>query len=202
MRQFLDIGTGIPTSPNLHEVAQQVAPEARVVYVDNDPIVLAHARALLASSSEGRSGYVSADLREPERILGSSELTTVLDLEKPVVLSLNALLHFFPDDFGASQVIARLVDALASGSYLVLTQGTGDFAPEWMAGAERAYEANGVRGQLRNRAEFESFFRGMEFVDPGITLPHRWRPESTDDGFSGDMTDAEVSLYAGVARKP
>ncbi|ABW12495.1 protein of unknown function DUF574 [Parafrankia sp. EAN1pec] len=128
IRQFLDIGTGIPTSPNLHEVAQSLVPAARVVYADNDPIVLAHARALLASSPQGRTVYLDADLRDPESILDSPQLRETLDLTQPVALSLVAILHFIKGDEPYA-IVRRLLDALPAGSYLVLTHGTADLDP-------------------------------------------------------------------------
>ncbi|WP_050996989.1 MULTISPECIES: SAM-dependent methyltransferase [Frankia] len=198
IRQFLDIGTGIPTSPNLHEVAQAVAPDTRVVYADNDPIVLTHARALLTSTPQGRTAYVDADLRDPAAILDSPELQKTLDLSRPLALSLVAIFHFLPDEDDPYGIVRRLVDALPSGSYLVLTHGTADFDP----GAEEfaaAYRQRGVPFQLRSRAEVERLFDGLELVDPGLLVAHRWRP---DDDDSMSLLDAQVGLYGGVARKP
>ena len=177
MDQFLDIGTGIPTEPNLHQVAQSVNPHARVVYVDNDPIVLAHARALMSSSFEGRTAYLHACVTEPDRIIGSTEVTRTLDLSRPVALSVLALLHFVPDGSDAYGVVERLVSALPSGSALVLSHGTGDFDPEAMGEVGQVYRSSVTRVQSRSREEFARFFRELELVEPGIEVPHRWRPD-------------------------
>ncbi|MBC3981315.1 SAM-dependent methyltransferase [Streptomyces sp. AC536] len=199
VRQFLDIGTGIPTEPNLHQVAQSVAPEARVVYADNDPIVLTHAQALLRSTREGRTAYIHADVREPEKILAAQELRETLDMSQPVALSLNALLHFVPDEFHAYDLVERLVAALAPGSYLVLSHVTSDFAPDVWARVVDIYHRGGIPAQTRSRAEVERFFTGLELVEPGVEVPHRWRPDAETDA---NVTDADVSLYGAVARKP
>ena len=198
LRQFLDIGTGIPTSPNLHEVAQTVAPEARVVYVDNDPIVLAHAKALLHSSSQGRTAYVQADLTDPAAILSAPALNETLDLDRPVALSLNAVLHFVPDDETAYQVVEYLKKALAPGSALVISHGTGDFTPAVKAGTE-VYRQIVTATRSRSRDEVARFFDNLDFVEPGLTVTYRWRPDG-ETGIIG-MTDPEASFYAGVAYK-
>jgi S-adenosyl methyltransferase len=199
IRQFLDIGTGLPTSPNLHEVAQGIAPECRVVYVDNDPIVLVHARALLTSSPEGVSAYVDADLRQPARILASPQLTDTLDLSRPVALSLISIVHFLPDSDDPYGIVATLMDALPSGSYLALTHVTGDFAPEAARRAIEVYRAGGITVQIRDRDEVGRFFVGLDLVEPGVQVIHRWRPEDA----SGDgLADVDVSVYGALARKP
>ncbi len=200
IRQFLDVGTGIPTEPNLHQVAQGVSRDARIVYADYDPIVLAHAQALLRSTPEGRTAYIQADVRDPEKILATPELRETLDLTQPVALSMIALLHFVPDEAGPYDIVSRLVDALPSGSHLVLTHCTPDFDPETWENVVRIYREGGIPAQVRSRAEFTRFFDGLELVEPGVEVPHRWRPEPGDP--FGDVTDAEVSLYVGVARKP
>jgi SAM-dependent methyltransferase len=200
MRQFLDIGTGIPTPPNLHEVAQQVAPEARVVYVDHDPIVLAHARALLDSTPEGRTGYIQADLREPDSILSAGQLRDVLDLDRPVVLSLIAIVHFVLDEHDPQGIVKRILRELAPGSFLALTVFTGDTDPERVAGVGREYNQRGIPLQIRNRAETERFFEGLELIDPGVSLVHRWRPDDCVVGES--VADSDIAMYGGVARKP
>ncbi|MCC3313653.1 SAM-dependent methyltransferase [Nocardia africana] len=200
VRQFLDIGTGIPTEPNLHQVAQADAPESRVVYVDNDPTVLAHARALLVSSEEGCTAYVDADVTTPRAILDAPDLRSTLDLSRPVAVSLIALLHFIPDSQGPSQILAALMEAVPSGSYLVLSHATTDFDPDTFARITQIYADGGIAAQFRSRAEFSAFFTGLELVAPGVEVPHRWRPEATS--IEGDDLDARVSFYAGVARKP
>ena len=199
IRQFLDIGTGIPTSPNLHEVAQEVAPESRVLYADNDPIVLTHARALLTSTREGRTGYLDADLREPRSILDSAELAETLDLSRPVALSLIAVLHFFPDSDDPHGILRQLLEPLPSGSYVAITSATPDFAPRVWARISEIYREQGINGQLRTREQFTRFFDGLDLVDPGVTPVHHWRP---DGDLPAALTDAQVSVYGAVARKP
>lgn len=200
IRQFLDIGTGIPTSPNVHEVAQGVAPDARIVYVDNDPIVLAHARALLTSTPEGKTAYIDSDLRDVDRILTSPELRSTLDLGKPVGLLLIAIMHFIPDSDDPYGITRRLLDALPSGSYLALSHLTGDFDPEAWEGVAAVYRKSGVIMRVRSKAEIERFFDGLDIVAPGIQSLPRWRPDP--DAPSDEVTDAQVSVYGGVARKP
>ncbi|WP_280728174.1 SAM-dependent methyltransferase [Kitasatospora sp. MAA4] len=200
MTQFLDIGTGIPTSPNLHEVAQGLRPRAHVVYTDNDPIVLTHARALLESHPAGRTAYVQADVTDPEALLASPALLDTLDLSRPVALSLNALLHFVPDDRGAHHIVDRLKSALSSGSTLTITHATPDFDPEGIQRLTTAYQAAGTPGQARTRDEVARFFDGWHLLRPGITATHLWRPDPEDD--STTVTSTEASCYAGVAQKP
>jgi hypothetical protein len=204
--QFLDIGTGIPTEPNLHQVVQDENPHACVVYVDNDPIVLAHARALMDSSPEGRTAYVHASVTRPDTVLRAPELTRTLDLSRPVALSALALLHFVPDESGAHAVVARLVDALPSGSALVLSHGTGDFDPEAMDKVAQVYRSSGTTAQARSKEEFARFFEGLDLVAPGIEVPHRWRPDAPGAARIGTeqdaVDDATVGLWAGVAIKP
>ncbi|MFI0163515.1 SAM-dependent methyltransferase [Streptomyces sp. NPDC017095] len=193
IRQFLDIGTGIPTEPNLHQIAQSVAPDARVVYVDNDPIVLAHANALLRGTAQGVTEYVQADARDPRTIL--ERAAGVLDFGRPVALSLIALLHFVADDDGAHDLVATLVDALAPGSALVLSAMTADFEPENVRQGIAAYAAGGVTLVARSRAEVGAFFQGLELLEPGIVPVADWRPdEPPADG-------APVSLYGAAALK-
>nr|WSW65325.1 SAM-dependent methyltransferase [Streptomyces sp. NBC_00995] len=197
IRQFLDIGAGIPTEPNLHQIAQRTAPDARVVYCDNDPIVLAHAAALLRSTPEGATEYIQADARRPEVILEAAG--KILDFDRPIALSLLALLHFLDDEDGAAALVDRLVDQLAPGSYLVLSQTTGDFDPEGAARATAMYKARGMTLRPRSRAELTAFFHGLELVDPGVSLSADWHPEL------GEVIDVPgdepIPGYAGVARK-
>jgi hypothetical protein len=204
MRQFLDIGTGIPTEPNLHKVVQAVAPESRVVYVDNDPIVLAHAHALMTGAPEGRTAYIQADATEPDTILNAQELVETLDLSQPVALSIIALLHFVPDQQGPYDIVNQLLSALPSGSALVLSHGTGDFAPEALRKAEEIYRKSGLELQVRSKAEVEKFFTGLELVEPGIVLSARWRPdgEKAMDIGGAEVSGAGASIWVGVAFKP
>ncbi|MET7370660.1 SAM-dependent methyltransferase [Streptomyces sp. NPDC005566] len=176
--QFLDIGTGIPTEPNLHQVAQEAAPATRVVYCDNDPIVLAHAEALLSGTPEGSIDYVQADARDVDAILEHAGKT--LDFSKPVALSLISLLHFVSDEGGAYELVSRLTDVLAPGSYLVISHLTADFHPEEARKVDEMYKANTLTLAPRNRAQFAAFFEGLEIVEPGIVAAEAWHPELGD----------------------
>jgi hypothetical protein len=199
IRQFLDIGTGIPTSPNVHEVAQAVTPQARVVYVDNDPMVLAHARALLTSGERGNTAYIDADLRDVEALLASPALRATIDLDQPVGLLLIAIMHFVGDDDDPYGIVARLLDALPKGSYLALSHLTGDFDPGAWEGVAAVYRRSGVTMQVRSRPDIERFFAGLDLVEPGVQVLPAWRPD-TD---AGDRpNDTQVSVYGGLARKP
>jgi hypothetical protein len=199
IRQFLDIGTGIPTSPNLHEIAQQQAPSARVVYTDNDPIVLAHAQALLRSSPEGTTAYMEADARDPDAVLGHPVLTGTLDFTRPIALSLIALLHFLTDE-EAHAVVGRFRAALPAGSTLAISHATPDFDPDGIARVIATYARAGTAVRARTRAEIESFFTGWDLLDPGLVPTRHWRPDPDDP--TATTTDAEASTYAAVARKP
>ncbi|MER6383569.1 SAM-dependent methyltransferase [Streptomyces sp. NPDC001250] len=194
VHQFLDIGTGIPTEPNLHQIAQSVAPDARVVYVDNDPIVLAHASALLRGTPEGVTEYVQADARDPRAIL--EQAARVLDFGRPVALSLIALLHFVADEDGAHAVVSTLLDALAPGSCLVLSTMTADFERENVERGIAAYAAGGVTLVARSRDEAAAFFTGLGLLEPGVVSVTDWRPDEAPDGAG------PVSLYGAVGRKP
>ncbi|WP_340380984.1 SAM-dependent methyltransferase [Streptomyces sp. SS7] len=197
IRQFLDIGTGIPTEPNLHQVAQEIAPDARVVYCDNDPIVLAHAAALLRTTPGGATEYLQADVRDPATIIEGAGKT--LDLTRPVALSLVALLHFVPDDDGAHELVARLLAELPSGSYLMMTHATADFTPEESAAATEKLKAAGVTLALRSREEFGRFFDGLDLVDPGVAVVPDWHPELGEP--VPGQEDGVIPGYGAVARK-
>jgi hypothetical protein len=197
--QFLDIGTGIPTSPNTHEVAQGVVPSARVVYVDNDPIVLAHAGARLNSTPEGRIAYIHADMNDPQAILNAPEFAATLDLSRPVALSIIAVLQFIVDDQKAYELVRSYLDLLPSGSYLVLSTVTVDSSPEPIGEVVAEYTKRGMPARNRTKAEVEPFFAGLEPVEPGVVLVHQWRPEP---GTEGDVKDSDVAMYGGMARKP
>jgi SAM-dependent methyltransferase len=194
IRQFLDIGTGIPTEPNLHQIAQSVAPDSRVVYVDNDPIVLAHASALLRGTPEGVTEYVQADARDPRSIL--EQAARVLDFGRPVALSLIALLHFVADEDGAHELVSTLVEALAPGSRLVLSMMTADFERENVEKGIAAYAAGGVTLVARSRDEVAAFFRGLDLLEPGVVSVADWRADRAPDD------RGPVSLYGAVAAKP
>src|SRR3954469_8029802 len=180
IRQFLDIGTGLPTANNTHQVAQEIAPDSRVVYTDNDPLVLVHARALLTSSAAGRTAYIDADVRNPQAILKAPELTDTLDLTQPVAVMLIAVLHLVTDDDIAYPAIGAIVDAMPSGSYLVISHATGDFwPPEQVDAANATNRAHNVDFRFRAKAEVARFFDGLELVEPGIVPVAEWR--SGDD---------------------
>ncbi|RKN42465.1 SAM-dependent methyltransferase [Streptomyces hoynatensis] len=203
IRQWLDIGTGIPTSPNLHEVAQSIRPDARIVYADKDRIVLAHAAALMDGRPEGRIAYVHGDATRPETILNAPELTSTLDLDEPVAVSLNALLHFVPDGpAGPREIVGTLLDPLPPGSVLALTHATRDLDPELWDGIVRVYRGTSAPLHLRTREEVAALFDGLDLVSPGLVLAHRWRPKDSGLGSAEPIGDAEVSLWAGVAVKP
>jgi S-adenosyl methyltransferase len=199
IRQFLDIGTGLPSANNVHEVAQSVAPESRVVYVDNDPIVLAHAKALLTGTPEGRTAFIEADLRDPVTILGHPTTREVLDFDRPLALLLVAVLHFIPDRDDPRTIVRTLVDALPSGSYVVASHVTPEHDPESVHGLEESYCTAGVPAQARPMEDFvQLVFDGLELVEPGVEIVSDWRPET-----SGPRpTAVEVSNYGGIARKP
>jgi S-adenosyl methyltransferase len=198
VRQFLDIGTGLPVANNVHEVAQALDPACRVVYADNDPIVMAHARALLASTSVGRTDYVEADLRHPEQILSSRAVQATLDFGKPVALMLLAVLHFISDEDDPYRVVGTLMDALPAGSYLVISHPTPDHDPVRVAESARVGKDAGVPVRLRTLEEFEGFFAGLDVIEPDAVLVSEWRP----DGDGPRPMAAEVNCYGAVARKP
>ncbi|MFJ2092568.1 SAM-dependent methyltransferase [Streptomyces sp. NPDC087901] len=224
IRQFLDVGTGLPTQQNVHQIAQTIAPDSRVVYVDNDPVVLVHAQALLTSGPEGRTDYVEADLRDPAIILEAARRT--LDLDRPVALVLAAVLHFI-EDGEAYPIVEQLLGALAPGSYLVLSNVSSDLNPEQVGQVTKAFKERGFAMVRRSHAQVERFVtdNGLEMLDPGVVPVHRWRPEQVVDlpeaanpdpdfvagldeldrtRYQGinDVTDADVSVYGVMARKP
>ncbi|MGV9255646.1 SAM-dependent methyltransferase [Streptomyces sp. NPDC003697] len=190
--QFLDIGTGIPTEPNLHQIVQDVVPSAKVVYTDNDPIVLRHAEALLVSRPEGTTDYIQADVRQPEGIVRHAR--RVLDFDRPVALSLIALMHFVPDEQDAHGIVRDLVATLPSGSYLVLSHAASDLYPELAARVTAEYARGGIQLAFRTRSEVERFFDGMDLVAPGLVTATRW----TQPGV--ELPSEESGIYAGVAR--
>ncbi|MEV7347205.1 SAM-dependent methyltransferase [Streptomyces sp. NPDC093544] len=221
IRQFLDIGTGLPTQENVHQIAQRIIPDSRVVYVDNDPVVLVHARALLTSGPEGLTDYIDADLKQPAQIL--QEAAKTIDFDQPVALALVAILHFVEDE-EAFPIVRELVDALPSGSRLILSHLTEDLNPENIRAVQRTYTERGFTFVLRSKAEVERFFTesGLELDDPGVVPVHHWRPdgaaplpESAEPAYFAtldeidkvryrdinDVTDADINVYAATAIK-
>ncbi|UGQ12093.1 SAM-dependent methyltransferase [Yinghuangia sp. ASG 101] len=200
VRQFLDIGTGIPVEGrNTHDAAQNIAPESRVVYVDNDPIVLAHARALLTSHADGATTYIDADAHDPDAILAHPALTETLDPDQPLALLLLAILHFVPDEDRPTEILRRLTDRLPSGSHLVLSHLTGDFDPVTTGGGVAVYRKSGIPMQVRSRAEVEALVpQGWDLLEPGVELVSHWRREP-----GAELPDpAEIGCYGLLARKP
>lgn len=200
--QFLDIGTGIPSAPNVHHVAQGINPRSRIVYVDNDPIVLVHARALLTSHPDGRTDYIDADLRDIDTILRSPVLSDALDLNRPVGLLLIAILHFIGDEHDPWSIVERLLAALPAGSYLALSHLTGDFRPEAWEQVTEVYRRQGVTMKVRSHQQIERFLTGLEVVDPGLQVLPAWRPDLGEPAGPSAPSDAQVSVYGAVARKP
>jgi hypothetical protein len=195
--QFLDIGTGIPTSPNLHEVAQQVNPAARVVYVDNDPMVLAHAHARLTSGPLGRVAYIHADLRDTKSVLTAPDLLATLDLNRPVGLFILSTLHLIPDADEAREVLGRYVDALAPGSFVALSVAISDgLTPQASNEAISLLSSRGIPVLRRTRAEFATLFDGLELIEPGVVPVNQWRPDAGPR--AGHLS--KVELHCGVAR--
>nr|WP_033258202.1 MULTISPECIES: SAM-dependent methyltransferase [Kitasatospora] len=198
VRQFLDIGTGIPSAGNTHEIAQAVDPAARVAYLDNDPIVLVHGRALLAGARPGSVSVLQADLREPKAILADPAVRELLDLEQPVALQLFAILHFIDEADDPYAIVRTLVDALPSGSYLALSHGTADFMPpQDVDKGPDAYRNATAQLSLRSREQVLRFFDGLELLEPGLVTAPLWRPDQEPLD-----TDAQVAIWAGVGRKP
>jgi hypothetical protein len=193
IRQFLDIGTGLPTADNTHEVAQQVAPDARIVYVDNDPLVLAHARALLTTSAEGATDYIDADLRDSDKIL--SEAARTLDLKQPVALFLMGILGHIESDDEAKSIIGKIMAQLPSGSYLAMYDGSdtseanNEAVRIWNISANPKYH-------LRSAARIAGLFEGLEIIEPGVVPVTRWKPEP------GAEDAPEIDQYCAVGRKP
>ncbi|MFW6091534.1 MAG: SAM-dependent methyltransferase, partial [Actinomycetota bacterium] len=193
IQQFLDVGTGLPTANNTHEVAQSVAPESRIVYVDNDPLVLVHARALLTSSPEGRTDYIQADLRDTDAIVQQAAQT--LDLSRPVALMLLSILAHMPTYDDARAIVQKLMSALPSGSYLTVSDATN--TSEAIREAERVWnESIKPPYNLRSPDEITGYFDGLELVEPGIVPVTQWRPD--------DVTGVpdHVDAYGGIGRKP
>ncbi|MFC4008950.1 SAM-dependent methyltransferase [Nonomuraea purpurea] len=197
IRQFLDIGTGLPSQDNTHEVAQQVAPESRIVYVDNDPLVLVHARALLTSSAEGATDYIEADLHDPDTIL--REAAKTLDFSQPVAIMLLGVMHFISDDDELQRIIDRLLAAVPSGSYVAVANTTTAVNGEATAEAVRVWNLDAQpKLKLRTPERIAEFFDGLEVVEPGWVSCSRWRAEPEYDG----SLPVEVDQWCGIVRKP
>jgi S-adenosyl methyltransferase len=198
IRQFLDIGTGLPTADSTHQVAQAVAPESRIVYVDNDPVVLSHAAALLTGTAEGRTAYIDADLRDPEKIIQGAAST--LDLGQPVAVMLLGILGHVTDDGEARSIVRRLLDPMPAGSHLVLSDGTSAVSGRDVEAAIDDYNETGaVPYCLRTPGQLARFFDGLDLVEPGLVSCPRWRPPVSSLGGSGP---AESDQFCGVGRKP
>jgi len=197
MRQFLDVGAGIPTQDNVHQVAQRVAPDTRIVYVDNDPIVLAHAHQLLTTTPEGATAYIYADLRDPDKIL--QEASQTLDFGRPVALMLLATLQLLGDADDPYAIVARLVEALPSASYLAISHPAKDVLAD-AGGVEAADALNRATRtglHLRTREQVSRFFDGLHMVEPGLVQVHQWRPDVDEQDPS-----TQLSVHCAVARKP
>jgi hypothetical protein len=195
IRQFLDIGTGIPTASNTHEVAQAIAPDTRVVYADNDPMVLAHARALLRSTPEGATAYLDADVRDPDEVLHAA--AEVLDFSQPVALMLVAILHFVSDDEGPYEIVSRLLAGLPPGSSLTISHVPSDMhATAMKAMGDRLNRLLAQRSTYRSREQVTRFFDGLDLVPPGVVPVQEWRPASAAEAA------AAAAMWGGVGRKP
>ena len=205
IRQFLDIGTGLPTAENTHEVAQRLAPESRIVYVDNDPLVLVHARALLTSTPEGACDYIDADLHRPDKII--IEAARTLDFDKPIAVILLGILGYVPDEDGPASIVAGLMSRMSPGSYLVINDGTnvvhgqtgnGSIEDSPRARVVALYAATGaVPYHLRTPEQIKGFFAGLELIDPGVVSVSQWRSAATPFG-----PPAMVDSFCGIGRKP
>jgi hypothetical protein len=201
IRQYLDIGTGIPAADNTHEVAQSVAPESRVVYVDNDPIVLTHARALLQGAPEGRTAYLDADFRDHRRILSAADTTALIDFTQPVALLVVALMHFIPEEDRPGEILEHYKAALPPGSLLIVSHATADLVddPEASRAVVRTYTGAGVSLTVRSRERVREFFSGWDLVEPGVVPVSEWRPDGNLQ--DSTLTPAEAGAFAGVAVK-
>jgi len=194
IRQFLDIGTGLPTQGNVHQVAHRVAPDARVIYVDNDPMAHTYANALLTNNSP-TTAAVLADLRQPEAILDYPQVRRLLDFTRPVGVLLVAVLHFVGDEEDPAGIVARLRDAMAPGSYLVISHATGDFHPQIGSKVTEVYQHASAPLVLRSRKAIERFFDGFDLVEPGLVQPVAWRPEP------GPVSPSAGGFYSGVGQR-
>jgi SAM-dependent methyltransferase len=195
IRQFLDIGSGIPTRGSVHEIAERIVPDARVVYIDTDPVAVAHSRAILAGND--RVGALQEDLRRPENIINHPEVRRLLDFDEPMALLLVAMLHLVPDEDDPAGIIAGLRDAMAPGSYLVISHGTADNRPETAAEGIQVLQRSGVDITMRTREQVERLFTGFELVEPGLVWVPLWRPDDPEDAEGAEQS----IMFAGVGRK-
>jgi O-methyltransferase involved in polyketide biosynthesis len=196
IRQFLDVGTGLPTADNTHEVAQKLAPETRIVYTDNDPLVLTHARALLTSTPEGATDYIDADARDTKLILDAAAAT--LDFDQPIAVMLLGILNFIGDDDQALAVVRELMAAVPSGSYLAIAHPTTEIRPEESAAAAKQWNETATPPiTLRSKAQLLTYFDGLELLEPGVVTCTKWRPDPDDP-----TADTDVYQFCGVAQKP
>jgi len=193
IRQFLDVGTGLPTAENTHEVAQRIAPDARVVYVDNDPLVLVHARSLLIGTAEGITEYIDADLHDPDAIFLAAR--KILDFDRPVALILSGVLGHVDDTDEARSIVRRLLEPLPSGSYLSLNDGTSVMSSDMQEAQDSYNESGAMPYRLRSPEEIASYFEGLELVEPGVVPCPRWRPDDKVD------TPLDIDAFGGVGRK-
>jgi hypothetical protein len=202
IRQFLDIGTGIPTPPNLHDVVQSIDPTGRIVYADNDPIVLAHSRALHTSTPQGATAYIQADATDPEAILSSPDLLETIDLKQPVAVTLCLLLHWLPADYDAYAMVRTLMNAVPVGSALVITHVTKDF-DEGVGKIEEDFEDTGSSVLTRTKAQVAKFFDGLELLEPGLQAPQHWRPAPAECevGHAEVIRDQDIPIWCGVGHK-
>ena len=200
IRQFLDIGTGLPTADNTHEVAQRVAPESRIVYVDNDPVVIRHAQALLTGTPDGVTDYLDADLRDPAKILAGA--AHVLDFSQPIAVLLIGVLHFLTESDDPFRIVARLMDAVPSGSYLVIVHGASDIQAEAVAESSRMYnEMSSVRYTPRSREQVTRFFEGLYLLDPGVVPIGQYPSSGQPDAADGSGPADGGTSYCGIGRK-
>jgi S-adenosyl methyltransferase len=197
IRQFLDLGSGIPTVGNVHEVAQRAQAQCRVVYVDIEPVAVAQSQAILAGNDQ--AAVLQADVADPDRILGDPELHRLLDLRQPVAVLMVAVLPFVSDASDPYRIVARFRDAIRSGSYLVISHGTADVRPEGFAMLTERYRATGTSLTMRTRQQVQRFFTGFELVDPGLVFIQQWRPDPSDEN---EEHRGWSSIYGGVGRKP
>jgi SAM-dependent methyltransferase len=197
--QFLDIGSGIPTAGNVHEIVHRIRPDARVIYVDIDPVAVTYSQTILQGSQNVAA--IDGDVREPDELLAHAEVRSMIDFQRPVAILMVALLHFVPADAEAQRVVQALAAAVPVGSYLVISHVTNEYlSQEVIAESEAVYARSTTPSKLRSRAQIAALFEGLEFVEPGLVLVPLWRPNEADDLFLD--TPEQSMFFAGVGRKP